>query len=191
MLWFFVIITALLAAAGGFYWRWRRTVAEDIAEGAALEWAYYQKNEPKFLEGMSEAQLREVYARVHTPRFPGYVLAAAAAFFVSLPLTFIALSAVLMGLQATGAIPEPVEVVEQMSLEGGGIKVFGNNIDEQSRYEMALYYVGDMAGFYYFFGVLIVWLFIVGFFMRRFHARRPGYMRDEIIRSREQSSGAA
>lgn len=184
---FYTVILAGLIAIGVIYWRWREKIKADIAEGSAIDWAHFQKNEPEFLENTSEEQFREVYARVHTPRFPGYALATFATFFVSLPVTFAVLSALLIGLQAVGAIPEPVEIVEQMSLEGGEFKILGKTIDEKSRYEMALYYVGDMAGFYYFFGVLVVWLFVVAFFMRRYHSRRPGYLRDEIIRSRDTS----
>jgi len=51
--------------------------------------------------------------------------------------------------------------------------------------EAALYYIEDLAGFYYFFGVIIVWLIIVAIFMRRYHSRRPGYLRDEILRAKE------
>lgn len=185
-LFYLIVITALIAL-GVIYWRWRSKIGGEIAEGSAIDWAHFQKNEPEFLEGVSEERFRELYTRVHTPRFPGYVLATIGTFFVSLPVIFVALSALLIGLQAFGAIPEPIEVVEQMSLEGGEIKMLGKTIDEKSRYEMALYYVGDIAGFYYFFGVLVVWLLIVAFYMRRYHSRRPGYLRDEIIRSREIS----
>ena len=184
---FYTVILAILIAIGVIYWRWQEKIKAEIAEGSAIDWAHFQKNEPQFLEGISEEQFREVYGRVHTPRFPGYALATIATFFVSLPVTFAALSALLIALHSFGAIPEPIDVVQQLSLEGDEFKILGKTIDEESRYEMALYYVGDMAGFYYFFGVLTVWLIFVAFFMRRYHARRPGYLRDEIIRSREIS----
>ncbi|NOX82469.1 MAG: hypothetical protein GXP06_05690, partial [Alphaproteobacteria bacterium] len=48
MLWFFVIITVPLAGAAVFYWRWRRMIAAEVAEGAAIEWAHLQKHEPEF-----------------------------------------------------------------------------------------------------------------------------------------------
>lgn len=180
MLWFFLVVAAALAALGGFYWRWRKRVEEDIAEGAAVEWAYYQNSEPEFLKGMSEEKFREVYARVHRPRFPGYALAAIATFFASLPLTFGALTALLWAGEKAGVFPAPVEVADRLLLDDGKVRFFAD-----APPETALYYIEDLAGFYYFFGVLIVWLIIVAFYMRRFHARRPGYMRDEIIRARE------
>lgn len=180
MLWFFLISFAALAIAGGLYWRWRRTVDAENAEGAAIEWARYQEREPEFLKGMSEETFREVYARVHTPRFPAYALAAFATFLVSLPATFALLVAVLWGAQAAGLTPEPVEVADRLFLEDGEMRFFSDTPPEA-----ALYYAEDLAGFYYFFGVLIVWLVIVAIFMRRFHAGRPGYLRDELIRARE------
>jgi len=185
-LFYLIIITALIVT-GVIYWRWQEKIKTEVAEGSALDWAHFQRNEPEFLNGVGEEQFRELYARVHTPRFPGYALATIATFFVSLPVTFVALSALLIALHSFGAIPEPIDVVQQLSLEGEEIKILGKTIDEKSRYEMALYYVGDIAGFYYFFGVLVVWLLIVALYMRRYHARRPGYLRDEIIRSRETS----
>ncbi len=181
---FYLAVMAALAVAAALYWRWRKAIDEEIAEGAGIEWAHFQKHEPEFLEGLSEDAFRAVYRRVHAPRFPGYVLAAAATFFVSLPVTLALLSAILWGAAKVGAIPEPAEVVEQMSLEGDSIRLLGKDIDAQTRYDMALYYIGDLAGFYYFFGVIVVWLAIVAFYTRRYHARRPGYLRDEIIRSR-------
>ncbi len=180
MLWFFLIAFAALALAGGIYWRWRRMIDAENAEGAAIEWARFQAREPEFVEGLSQEEFQKIYARVHTPRFPGYALAAFAAFLVSLPATFALLAAVLLGAEAAGMTPEPVEVADRLFLEDGEMRFFSD-----APPEAALYYAEDIAGFYYFFGVLIVWLVIVAAFMRRFHARRPGYLRDEIIRARE------
>ena len=179
MLGFFLVVFALLAAAGGLYWRWRRKIAEEVAEGAAFEWAHLQKTEPEFLEGMSEEAFREVYARVHTPRFPKYALAAIAAFFVSLPVTFAGLNAGLWAANAAGLIPQPADVADRVFVEDGQLVIF-----KDTPPEAALYYINDLAGFYYFFGVIAVWLVIVWFFMRRYHARRPGYLRDELLRAK-------
>lgn len=176
----FVVAFSALALAGGAYWRWRKGIDAENAEGAAIEWARYQEREPEFLEGISEEKFREVYARVHTPRFPAYALAAFATFFVSLPMTFALLVAVLWGAEAVGMTPEPVEVADRLFLDDGEMRFFSDTPPEA-----ALYYAEDLSGFYYFFGVLIVWLIIVAVFMRRFHANRPGYLRDEIIRARE------
>ena len=180
MLGFFLIVLALALAAGGLYWRWRKKIGEEIAEGAAIEWARFQRVEPEFVKGVSEEKFREIYARVHMPRFPGYALAAIATFLISLPVTLALLSGAMWGMERTGIIPEPVDVADQLFVEDGRLILFKN-----APPETALYYIRDLAGFYYFFGVIAVWLIIVWFFTRRFHARRPGYLRDEIIRSRE------
>jgi len=179
MLGFFLVVFALLALAGGLYWRWRTKIAEEVAEGAAIEWALIRKNEPEFLEGITEEKFREVYALVHTPRFPKYALGAIASFFVSLPVTFAMLNVGLWVAGAAGLIPEPVDVADRVFVEDGKLVIF-----KDTPPEAALYYIRDVAGFYYFFGVMVVWLVIVWFFMRRFHARRPGYLRDELIRAK-------
>lgn len=180
MLGFFLVVLGILAVLAALYWRWRKKIDEEIAEGAGIEWAHFQKHEPDFVKDMSEEKFREVYKRVHEPRFPGYALAAVATFFVSLPVTLAVLTMLLWGAEKAGALPEPVEVADRFLIEDGELRFF-----RDAPPEAALYYIRDLAGFYYFFGVLIVWLLIVAFFMRRFHARRPGYLRDEIIRSRE------
>jgi hypothetical protein len=180
MLGFFLIVLALVAAAGGLYWRWRAKIDEENAEGAAIEWACYQRVEPEFLDGISEEKFREIYARVHTPRFPGYVLAAIATFLLSLPVTLGFLSLLLWAGEKLGVVPQPVEMVRYVNL--GEVRVAES---WQCGGECQLYIAEAFAGFYYFFGVIAVWLVIVWFFTRRFHKRRPGYLRDEIIRSRE------
>ncbi len=179
---FFLTITTALVAMGVFYWRWRENIKAEIVEGSAIEWALYQKNEPEFLDGISEAEFREVYARVHTPRFPGYALATITTFFASLPVTLGALTALLWVAEKSGIIPEPVDVADRLLLDNGEVRFF-----KHAPPEAALYYIEDIGGFYYFFGVLIVWLLIVAFYMRRYHSSRPGYMREEIIRSREST----
>jgi len=179
MVWFFLTIAGLLALLGALYWRWHRQIEAEIVEGAAIEWAHFQKNEPEFVQGMSEETFRDVYRRVHMPRFPGYALAAFATFLASLPISFGALAAGLWGAQKTGILPAPVEVADRLLVEDGQMRFFRDTPPEA-----ALYYIEDLAGFYYFFGVLLIWLVIVAVFMRRYHARRPGYLRDEIIRAR-------
>ncbi len=180
MLGFFLVVFLGLGLAGGLYWRWRKKVAEEVAEGAEIEWGLFQKNEPEFLEGISEAKFREIYARVHTPRFPAYALAAIATFFLSLPVTFAVLTLLLWVGQATGVVPQPVEMVQYVNL--GEVRV---TQAWECGAECQLYVAEAFAGFYYFFGVIVAWLVIVWFFMRRYHRRRPGYLRDEIIRAKE------
>jgi len=183
MVWFFVVTTSLFVLLGGLYWRWRRQIEAEIEEGAAFEWAHLTKTEPGFVTGISEEAFRKIYARVHTPRFPGYALAAGATFFASLPVTFGVLTGILLGAERLGATPQTADVANRFLLDGDELKFF-----KSAPPEAALYYLEDLAGFYYFFGVIIVWLVIVAFYMRRYHARRPGYLRDEIIRSRQKET---
>lgn len=180
MVTFFLLLFFAIAIIGGLFWRWRKNVLAEIAEGAEIEWKRFQTQEPDFLKGLSREKFDEVYRRVHMPRFPAYALAAFATFAGSLPLTM----ALLVGLQwagrATGILPEPVEVVRYVNLGEGRVTQ-----SWQCDTDCQLYLAESYGGFYYFFGVLLMWLAIVAFFMRRYHARRPGYLRDEIIRARE------
>ncbi|WP_411816947.1 hypothetical protein [Hyphococcus sp. DH-69] len=179
MLGTFLILLGLLALGVGLYWYWRRKVAAEIAEGAAYEWAFYQKNEPEFVADLTEDQFNEIYRRVNEPRFPGYALAAVATFLVSLPLTLGLLGFSQWVGQKLGILPQPVEIVRYVNL--GEVKVAQS---WQCGPECQLYVAEAFSGFYFFFGIVIVWLVIVWFFMRRFHNRRPGYLRDEILRAK-------
>ncbi|WP_425410670.1 hypothetical protein [Hyphococcus sp.] len=180
MLGFFLTILIVLGLLGALYWRWRRGIEEEIAEGAGIEWEHFQKHEPEFLKGMSESQFRDIYKRVHEPRFPGYALSALATFLLTLPVTLIALAGLQRLGQKLGVLPQPVEMVRYVNL--GEVRL---TQAWECGAECQLYVAEAFAGFYYFFGVLITWLLIVAFYMRRFHHRRPGYLRDEIIRSRD------
>lgn len=179
MLLFFVIVIVLLAICSGLYWRWRRRIRAEIIEGAAIEWAHFQKHEPEFVAHLDETAFKAIYDRVNAPRFPGYALAAFVTFFLSLPLIFMALAGILIGAEIAGLVPAPHEAAERLFIQDGRLIFF-----RETPPEAALYYIRDLAGFYYFFGVLLSWLAIVAFYMRRYHARRPGYLRDEIIRAK-------
>ncbi len=181
MLGFFSVVITGLALAGGLYWLWKKRIAAEVAEGAGYEWAFFQKHEPEFLEGLSEEQFQAIYARVHTPRFPGYALAALATFFLSLPITLGLLNIISYAATATGLIPEPVEIVKYVRIGGSGTpEVQSWQCDTTCQLQLA----ESFSGFYYFFGVIAAWLVIFWLFMRRFHARRPGLLRDEIIRAK-------
>ena len=179
MVMFFVTVVVLLLALAALYWRWRRGIDAEIAEGAAIEWAHFQKHEPDFVAHLDETSFTAIYRRVNEPRFPGYALAAIVTFFLSLPIIFAVLTAIMIGADAAGMTPAPVDTAERLFIADGRLIFF-----RETPPEAALYYLRDLAGFYYFFGVLFSWLGIVAFYMRRYHARRPGYLRDEIIRAK-------
>lgn len=179
MIWFFGVVVVGLAVLAGLYWRWKKRVDAEIAEGADFEWDQLKQADPELIEGLDQSRFHAIYARVHFPRFPGYALACLATFFVSLPATLALLAGSYMLGEKIGVIAEPVELAKYVPISGQGT---GPNAE--FRKEMALELATNFSGFYYFFGVLAVWLVIVAFFMRRYHARRPGYLRDEILRAR-------
>lgn len=179
MLWFYGGVLVLLGLSWLAYRFWAKKVDADIALGAELEWERLSAHDPELLKGMSKEKFLTVYRRVHFPRFPGYALACAGTFLASLPVTFALLAAGLWAGERLGLVPQPVEFADRYFMDGDRVRIFS-----AAPPEVASYYAQDLGGFYYFFGVVLVWILIVTFFMRRYHARRPGYIRDEIIRSR-------
>jgi len=179
MLLFFVISIALLALAGGLFWRWRQRIQGEIVEGAAIEWAHLQKHEPEFVAHLNEASFGAIYSRVNTPRFPGYVLAVAATFLLSLPVTFGAITGSIWAAGKLGLLPAPVEIVDYVRI-GPQTATQPWQCDNICK----LYIAEAFSGFFVYFAVLIIWLSIVAVFSRRYHGRRPGYLRDEIIRAK-------
>ncbi len=179
MLWFYGGVLVLLGLSWLAYRFWAKGVDADIAAGAELEWERLSANDPELLKGMSKEKFLTVYRRVHFPRFPGYALACAGTFLASLPVTFALLAAGLWAGERLGLVPQPVDFADRYFMDGDRVRIFS-----AAPPEVASYYAQDLGGFYYFFGVVIAWIVIVTFFMRRYHARRPGYIRDEIIRSR-------
>ncbi len=179
MVMFFVTVLVLLTALAALYWRWRRGVDAELAEGAAIEWAHFQKNEPEFVAHLNEASFASLYKRVNEPRFPGYAITIAATFAVSLPITLAAITGSIWASSKLGLTPPPAEIVRYVQL--GETQAIGA---WQCDTICQLYVAEAFSGFYAYFAVLIVWLAIVALFMRRYHARRPGYLRDEIIRAK-------
>lgn len=180
---FLIGAAAVVAILAALYWRWAQRVDAEIAEGADAEWARINAQEPSLVEGVSREKFGEVYRRVNFPRFPKYALAIIAAFVVSLPVTFAALGLSVWAGERLGIIPPPAELVRYVPI-GDGAAEAASEKAIQCTAECRLALIESYAGFYYFFGVLAAWLIIVAVFMRRYHARRPGYLRDEILRAR-------
>lgn len=179
MIWIVAALLVIAGTVGALYWRWRQRVEAEIAEGAEIEWAHLQASEPALVANLDRAKFNEIYHRVHFPRFPGYVLACLGAFVASLPISFGLLAAGVAIAERFHLTPSSVELADRLLVEDGRMRLV-----RSATPEAAAYYVSDLAGFYYFFGVLVVWMLIVYFIMRRYHGRRPGYLRDEILRSR-------
>jgi len=76
-------------------------------------------------------------------------------------------------------LPAPVEIAKRIPIgEARTVNISGCTAECQ------IYLAEGFGGFFFFFAILAIWLAIFAFFMRRYHSRRPGFLRDEIIRNR-------
>ena len=128
------------------------------------------------LRGMDEDAFRAVYARVETPRFPAYALVATTAFVLGTPLVMGVLSAFsfLFTPQDVG------RAALQLQMGEGGTASMANRVST----EELQYILQGWSGFYYFFGLLAFWILTLIVVLRRYHARTPGLLREEVLRSR-------
>lgn len=180
MVWMFLGTVGVVGLLYALYWRWKRGVDAEIAEGAAIEWRRYCDIEPEIVAGVSEAEFNSVYRRAHMPRFPGYALAIIATFLLSLPASLALIAGSLWASEKLGIAPAPIEIVRYVQLgEPEPTQAWQCNAICQ------LYVAEAFSGFYFYFLILFFWLAIVAFFSRRFHKNRPGYFRDELLRYRE------
>lgn len=184
MLTYFLAALGALGVAALAYWRWARTTRAEIEESASLDYARRREIDAASVEGIDEARYRAVYSRVHFPRFPGYALAAAAAFVVSLPLTFYVLGAIAWGLGSLGISPDAERLARVVPVEGAE-----ELLKRDDGETIAFYWISDIMLLGYYFGLLFVWLAILAVVMRRYHARRPGYLEEEL--ANERAKGAA
>lgn len=179
MVWFFLGLAVAAALIGALYWRWSKRIENEIAEGADIEWARLQNSDPELIKGLDRERFGPVYRRVHFPRFPAYAVACLASFIAALPVTFGILSACALLWERFGLAANTPDVANRYLVEEGRMRIV-----TAAPPEAAMYVVEDFMRFYYFFGVVVVWMATVAYFMRRYHSRRPGYLRDEILRAR-------
>lgn len=172
-------LAALIGVAALLFWRWSRNMNAEIDEGATYEWERLSDADPELIAGLSEDRFRAAYRRTHYPRFPKYLLAIAAAFVISLPLTLGVLAGIAWTLDSLGMSADAQAIARSVPIEGS---IAGVSRDEGET--IALYYVQDVVKFYYYFGLLFVWLGIIFIGMRRYHRNRPGYLRDEILKEK-------
>lgn len=178
----FLIVLGALAVGTGAYWLWARRMTADIAESAELEWARLQTADPELVAGLDEARFRSIFHRVHFPRFPKYALAAAAAFVLSLPLSFALLGGAAWLIGSIG-LAEADQIAKMVPLSGTERWVSRDDGEL-----IAFYWVQDAMRMFYFFGLMAIWLAIIFVVMRRYHRRRPGYLRDELIDAKAASA---
>jgi hypothetical protein len=172
---FFLAAFGALGLAALIYWRWATRTRADIDESGALQWARLSEERSALIDGLDETRFRAVYARVHFPRLPGYALFAAAAFVVSLPLTFYVLGALAWIMGSLGMSPDAERLARAVPVEGAERLL--NRDDGET---VAMLWIGDILLIGYYFGLLIAWIAIFAFTMRRYHARRPGYLEEEL-----------
>lgn len=183
MIGFLFVFACLIAAASGGYFYWAKRVRGQIAEGAKIAFQRYQDKEPAFVDGITLTEFEAAYHKAKFPRFPKYFLVAMALFAVALPAVFGVLSGIIWIGEQAGMIAEPAELAKYVPIGEAQ-----TTIGQAEREEVALYLAKDFAGFYYFFGVIFAWMGIVTLVMRRYHQRRPGDVREEVIRVREAKS---
>ncbi|MEL6507548.1 MAG: hypothetical protein AAFR29_07920 [Pseudomonadota bacterium] len=184
MLAFFLKILGLIALAGGAFAYWAFRTNRQMRDAATYEWAFLQKNDPALIDHLDPPAFEKIFFRTHYPRFPLYAFACVATFLVSLPLTLGLLALGMWTLGRAGLIVEPGDVTSQLRLDPDSLSLITKSVSEVDLYQGMMHYVGALGGFYYFFGVLLMWLLIVFAFTRHYHKHRPGYLRDEIIRTR-------
>ncbi|MEM9170430.1 MAG: hypothetical protein AAGC56_12345 [Pseudomonadota bacterium] len=179
MIAFLIFAGGAVALAWAAYAAWARRIETEIREGAALEFERLTKVEPALVAGVDAEVFAAVYRRVHFPRFPKYALGAASAFVAALPVILALTASVVIAGQAAGVLPETDEIARFVP-EGTTAATPDGMCDTECQLVVA----ANFAGFYFFFGVLAAWLAIVAVAMYRFHARRPGDLREELIRAR-------
>lgn len=180
----FLAALGALGLAALLYWRWALKTRAEIDESAALDFARRRAADAASVDGLDEARYRAVFQRVHFPRFPGYALAAAAAFVLSLPLTFYLLGAIAWGIDTLGMSPDAERLARAVPVQGA--EQLLNRDDGEA---VAMLWISDVLLIGYYFGLLFVWMAIVAVTMRRYHARRPGYLEEEL--ANERAKGAA
>ncbi len=184
------MVQVFLAAIGAlgfatlYYWRWAERTRADIRESAALDWRRRSESDPESVAGLSEAQFSAAFERVHFPRLPKYALAAVTAFVFALPVTFYILGAISWMMGSLGMSPDAERLARAVPVEGAERLL--NRDDGET---VAMLWISDILLIGYYFGLLIVWIAIVAATMRRYHARRPGYLEEEL--AIERAKGAA
>ncbi len=183
MLTFFLAAFGALGIAALFYWRWAERTRAEIDESAGLEWARRQENDQDSIGSLDEAKFRAAFARVHFPRLPKYALAAAAAFIIALPATFYILGAIAWIMGSLGVSPDAERLARAVPVEGAERLL--NRDDGET---VAMLWINDILLIGYYFGLLFVWIAIVAIAMRRYHARRPGFLEEELAIEREKGA---
>lgn len=177
----YLIGTAILVGLiWAVYFYWRRIVHSELREGAEFEYSRFVKSDPDLLKGLDQAGFHAIFHRTEMPRRPLYVAGAVSTFLIGTPIFMGALAGLDYMMNRFGLIPRPADMAGVFLLKADGTVRFFKNLPEEG----ALMYIENFGGFFYFFGLLGFWLFILWFFMNHYYKNAPGALRDEIIRHR-------
>ena len=140
-----------------------------LPQEAADDWDYQVSQNMQDLRLTKDAYIR-AYKKVHAHRGVMYIASVCAGILVLTPVAFALINTILMTLWNSS--DEPV----QENLRGGGIR---ENV------ESLTFEPGNLVwGFFTFFGIIAIWVFIVAMAARHFYRNSPGLMRDELIEER-------
>ncbi|MEO1657993.1 MAG: hypothetical protein AAFR65_09745 [Pseudomonadota bacterium] len=176
---YYAIVAAVLGIWFGLYRLWRKRIGDDAAAGAEFEFERLGRQDPDLIKGLELPAFTAIYERVVTPRAPGHVFAAGGIFLIFAPIVLGITTIVIQFMEATGIIPQPAAAAQQVKLTGDGIKLV-----RDADLDALQYILQGWGGFFVFFSLLLFWVLVFVWAMRRFHSRRPGSLRDEILRAR-------
>lgn len=175
----YLLALGALGAAGALFLLWRRRMDGLIAESADMEWERLQKRDPDLLKGLTREGFDRIYALVEYPRLPGHLLAIFAGVTLLTPVIVLVLQVFFALTGGDGTPPEIADAVARLVVDRDGkASVVAGPSDQ------AQYYAEDLSGFGLYFGLILGWLAIVALVMHRYHSRRTGTLREEIIRAR-------
>ncbi|MEO1042178.1 MAG: hypothetical protein AAFX52_07800 [Pseudomonadota bacterium] len=177
----FYYLTVLVILGGWFalYRLWRKRVDDDAAAGASFEFERLGRQDPDLIEGLDLPGFTAIYARVVTPRAPAHILMAAGIFLLFVPIILGTTTLTIRLMEVTGVIPQPAAAAQQLKLTADGIKLV-----READLDALQYILQGWGGFFFFFSLLLFWALVFFWVMRRFHSKRPGSLRDEILRAR-------
>lgn len=176
---YYLVVLVILGLWYGAYRFWRRRIDDDVKEGARVEYDLLKRKDPELLEGLSEDRFTDIFGMVETPRAPFFTWLAVAIFLLGAPLVLALNTMVIRFLEVTGVIPQPAEQAQQLKLTADGIKLV-----READLDALQYILQGWGGFFSFFSLLFFWVVVFYAVMRRYHSRRPGSLREEVLRSR-------
>ncbi|NNU15852.1 hypothetical protein HK107_05895 [Parvularcula sp. ZS-1/3] len=179
LLTYYLLVLVILGAWYGVLRTWQKRIDEDVRIGSEEEWKLIERKEPKLLEGLTQDRFREIFARVEAPRAPFYTFTAVGIFLVFAPLVLALTTTVIRFMELSGIIPQPGEQAQQIQLSADGIRLV-----RTADLEALQLILQGWGGFFNFFSLLLFWVIVFYAVMRRYHLKRPGTLRDEVLRSR-------